>query len=187
MFSPPSLLREYALISRFDPALDKPVPPPECEPLTDESPEDFEARQKARAEAIGKADAEWTRRFAVARDAGTWRELIKAGHEPTVFHVRQIPGAAWYRLLDYCNNERNGVGQFGQLALVLRAGVVRIDGYAPGHKLERAEHVDVNGNRTGLGELLTEDAISLLHSAHPLLVPEIGTAILERRMAPPGK
>lgn len=85
---PPSLQRDYTLVSWFDDALDLPVIPD----LPDTAPaEDIAARNEIEKERHRLYDA--------ACNTGDWQAIFKPGSQPTVFTFRQFPGAArqWLR------------------------------------------------------------------------------------------
>lgn len=162
-----SVLREYALIWKGDPALKQPEIPADAT-------EDEIARLK------DEHDRAWVR----AVETGRWDDLKRQGAEPTVFVCRPIPGPTWRAFVDYVNREEHGVGGFQRPALAFRLAVTRIDGYAPGRKVELVDHVDKDGNRTGLGRVLSDDVIATLDAADPDLVTVLGYAILKNRMGP---
>lgn len=183
MIGPPSTLRDYPLVSLLDDALDLPAEPPPCERLPDEPAEDFARRVTERDEAIAKAAAEFHRRFEVAGETGQWDGLIKPGATPTLFVMRQVPGPQW-RTFERVAGE---LGGRERSALAFRLALLRVEGCALPFKLTRAEHVDANGNRTGLGEVVDEQIVAYLDSVAKRHVDLLGFAVLRQRGAPLGK
>ncbi len=113
---PPSLLREYAVCSSFDPSLDLPT----IAPLPDDAtPED----RKAHEDAVKDRN----RRYMQAVNTGNWPALIKPGESPTFFHFEPIHGSAltWMR----GEIERQQLSMDECFELAFRLGLRKIDNF----------------------------------------------------------
>lgn len=178
-----SALHDYPLIWRRDPALRQPELPPEVAPLPDESPEAFEARKEARdavvKELLAPFDAAWAR----AVETRQWDDLKVPGATPTIFWCRQIPGPRLRAMIDY-TGRRPDIGGTLRPYLAFRLAVVRIDNYFTGHKVELVDHLDENGERTGLGKVLSDAVIEALDAYELGLVTMLGYSILANRTRP---
>jgi hypothetical protein len=176
----PSLARDVRLVWSGDTALDAPVRRDSAARLPDESEDDH----KEREEAWGKVLRAWWDRLRIARETGDWEPLLKPGEQPTWFVMRWIPGDLW-RQVPRVTGE---MALPEQLALVVRLGLVGIENAPPGFKVELAQHVDVNGLKTGLGKVAVPELISKLDLVDTGIVTELGAVIADRQNGgPPGK
>ena len=178
-----SVLHEYALIWSGDPALKQPEIPPEVEPFADEPPDAFEARKAARDKEAEALLGEFQRAYARAIETGKWDALKRPDARPTVFRCRPIPGPLWRQFMDH-DLADPGVGDYSRPALAFRLAVTAIDNFAPGFKVERVDHVDRFGNRTGLGLVLSDEAVRVLDDLDPMIVTVLGYAVIRNRRGP---
>ena len=124
MLTPRSLQSEYTLIYSGDPAL--------------QIPADAAAAELA---------------FRVARETGKWDALIKSGEQPTLFHVRPIPGTSWTWFLGEFN--RRSLVQLEAAELALRLALRGVANLGE-HKVKLAER---DGH-----EIAAREAFDLLYS-----------------------
>lgn len=178
-----SVLSDYPLIWIRDPALKQPEYPPDAVALPDEPPDAFEKRKAERAAVVAKLDEEFEAAWSRAIETRQWDSLKREGATPTVFWCRQIPGPKMRALLDYTHADAN-IGGSLRPCLVFRLAVVRIDNFGTGHKVELVEHVDKNGERTGLGKVLSDDVIATLDAHDMRIVSVLGYSILTNRLTP---
>lgn len=183
MLGTPSVLRDWPLVFLGDDALASPVEPPACEQLPDESDADFAARVEARDAAVSKAIREFHRLYDVACETGEWAALTKPGATLTLFWVRQVPGHQW-RAFDRISHS---LGGRERAALAMRLAVFRVDNLPLPFALTPAPHVDANGNRTGLGDVLGDELPDHLDLISKSIVDLVGFAIMKQRGAPLGK
>ena len=180
-----SVLHEYPLIWSGDTSLVQPVYPPEVERMADEPDDAFGARKVARDGEVAKLRSDFEAAYVRAVETGDWSAIRRhAGPPPTVFRCRPIPGPLWRQFLDHIAKEDNDVGGFQQPALAFRLAVVGIDNFLVGHKVERLEHLDKRGDRSGLGLVLSDDVIKALDDIDPMIVTILGYASIKHRSGP---
>ena len=180
-----SVLHEYPLIWSGDTSLIQPVYPPEVERMADEDAVAFGARKVARDGEVAKLRSDFEVAYVRAVETGKWDGLRRPdGPPPTVFRCRPIPGPLWRQFMDHIAKEDNDVGGFQRPALAFGLAVVGIDNFLPGHKVERLEHLDKRGDRSGLGLVLSDDAIKALDDIDPMIVTILGYAIIKNRSGP---
>ncbi len=177
-----SVLHEYPLIWKGDPALKQPEVPPEAEPFPDEDPAAFEARKEARDKAADKAREDFERAWVRCIETGRWDDLKRPDAQPTVFWCRQLTGAVFRGYMDYV--AAHDQGGWTRPALAFRLAVVRIDNFAPGFKVERAEHTRPDGAPSGLGLALPVAVTDALDGVDEAIVSALGFAILAHRRGP---
>ena len=165
MLIPPSITTDYSMMYSGDPALDAPEAPP-----MDSSPDIVSCYELAKAE--------WAHRLTVARETGNWGGMIKAGHRPTVFRMRQIPGTIRRRLLDLCGGEMSSrPTEF--TSLCFRAAIVGIENLGDEKaKVERAHDPILNAS------IATSTIVDRLDDIHLGIVGELGEAVLMRAIRP---
>jgi hypothetical protein len=179
MFTEPSLVDDYALISSLDKALDAPAPLPERP--AEVTPEAHAAfLEQHHAELLGQ-HKEWSHRLTVARDTGKWDGLIRAGQQPTIFRVRQLPGTLRRRLADLVSFTM--VGRPSEIvALCFRCAITGIENLG-------GERVKVEPAFDPLVEeaIAPRSIVDRLDRIHPAIVGELGMLIHERAMRAPPK
>lgn len=180
-----SVLHEYPLIWSGDTSLVQPTYPPEVERMADDLAVGVEARKVARDSAAAKLRSDFEAAYVRAVETGDWSAIRRHdGPPPTVFRCRPIPGPLWRQFLDHIAKEENDIGDFQRPALAFRLAVVGIDNFLVGHKVERLEHLDKRGDRSGLGLVLSDDVIKALDDIDPMIVTILGWAIFKHRSGP---
>lgn len=184
---PPSVLRPYGIIWFRDPALNLHPGGDEVLVRADGEDEDaFAARQAAHAAGVAKAaDEAFTAYMKAATEHGDWSALLRAGHQPTIFRVRQIPGSVWDAIDTWRANRLPSDAEY--FALLFRAGVIAIEHAPGGLRVELEEHRDENHNRTGIGKVLKASVRDELHAIDKRIIPEVAPLIATQRGGPAGK
>lgn len=179
-----SVLHEYPLIWKKDPALRQPEIPPKVEPFADEPPDAFAARKDARDKAAKEAQDAFDLAYRNAVETGRWDMIRRPDAQPTVFVCRPIPGSTYRAFIDYMTSDASGIGDWQARSLAFRLAVIRIDNFAPGFKVERVEHLDKHGNPTGLGKVLCDAAVNVLDDLDTAIVSSLGLHIIANRGGP---
>ena len=174
-FAPPTLARDYDLISSLDPALDAP----------ERAGGEDETEWKERFDA-------WNDRLRIARENGDWSALLRDGMKPTLFRCRHVPGDKWAMR----DRVLAGMGVDEYMGHVVRLAVVGVDNYRLDFKLKLVEHTDLDKKPTGFGKVADPALVAELAAirdadGNPVgqhIVNELGALIIARQMgAPPGK
>ena len=184
MIGPVSLTTDYRLVFSDDPALTlapRPAPPDAAPDDTDES---YAAKLTAWAEARDAVVASNRALHDRAMETGDWAAITRPGETPTVFHVRNVPGAQWAAFERLVKIEP--LGDRERSSLAFRLAVIGIDN-ADGIPLMKTEHTDRQGRRSGLGEILTAATTDALDRVTKVIVMELGALVQRQRGGPLGK
>jgi hypothetical protein len=122
-----------------------------------------------------KTHEAWEHRLEVARETGKWSELLREGEQPTLFHVRPLPGSLLRRITDEVGQNKYGVTS--AWALVARLCLRAIE----------SPTIEVKTEKGTYGEIAKIDVIETLDGIDPHIVTELGSYLWQRAGSPPGK